>query len=806
MSSSALDGRVHSPLQEQHEKYFVQQVSVSSDLAGRPRLEVFTNLLAGKRVLHVGYADWPITDLANNLHVALDGVCAQLDGVDPHTEAAEALRPHVRGRLLASLDEVTDSYDVVLVPEVLEHVGNPETFFAELAAIDFGAIIITVPDAYSCSRHFDHDETTGVFTEVVHPDHNYWFTPYTFCNIVRKHTDWAIDGLWFLNGISLMMLASKPTSARAGDGAPGRPEPVAVPLVLPSADDAVAAARGDEHAERAALALGAHALPALTVREDPPTQLHVCYLMPRTDVGGGARIILEHATRLTVAGCRVTVLSHFPRPTWHRFSADFVQVPFGLELAEALPECDLVVAGYWDQVVAARSTGLAPVVHLEQGDAHLFEALGTEAEEFVRASMSAADHTITLSSANAAILAERYATPADVVPNAVDPAVFHPGPPASRRPYLLVVGWDGNAFKGIDEAHRAWTALRAEGRDLDLVWVTPQPPLQPRGRVVVSPSQTELADLYRGAAVYLHASHYESFPLPPLEAMACGAPVVATRNSGVLEYAADGENCLLVDVHDVAAMLASVGQLLDDARLATSCREGGLRTAGSHTWSTITRSLLDTYRHVARSRPQRRSADSWRLALKGLTPRDGGVHDMLRLRLESSAGSRITVPVSFPAFEGHSVVRWQVVGQRTDGNGRTERAYLPHSSQRAPRDFPYVGAVGDLAGGRADRALTRFVEAHRACTDNRERAVLGRWITLALLENDRADDALAVATSGVADHPDYADYHYLATVVGSLTGHAVDLDGAIATATLLGPAARYPEWFDDVAGLLTRQG
>lgn len=199
------------PLAAQHDPYFVQQVQVSDELVGIPRWDVLSGLLAGKRVLHVGCADWPITDVAANLHVQLDSICARLDGIDPHVEAMEALAPHVRGRLFTDWSQVTDSYDVLLVPEVLEHVSDVTTFFRQLDSVDFGAAILTVPDAFQCrAAHFEFDRGAGVFTEIVHPDHNVWFTPYTFTNTVRKHTDWSVDGLWFYNRISLLMLASKP--------------------------------------------------------------------------------------------------------------------------------------------------------------------------------------------------------------------------------------------------------------------------------------------------------------------------------------------------------------------------------------------------------------------------------------------------------------------------------------------------------------------------------------------------------------------------------------------------------------------
>lgn len=197
-----------------HDPYFVQKVKVDSKFAAMPKMQFFSHFLAGKRVLHIGYADWPITDPRTNLHVLLDPVCERLDGVDPHDEAAEAIRPHVRGELFRSVDEVTGSYDVVLVPEVIEHVGNLEAFFREIDRVDFKTALITAPDAYSCiRRHFElvNGSDGETFVEVVHPDHNCWFTPYTLRNLVTKYTPWAVmDTVWFFNGISLMLFANKP--------------------------------------------------------------------------------------------------------------------------------------------------------------------------------------------------------------------------------------------------------------------------------------------------------------------------------------------------------------------------------------------------------------------------------------------------------------------------------------------------------------------------------------------------------------------------------------------------------------------
>ena len=199
-----------SVLEAKNAPYFVQRVEVSNELAGLGRGAVLRTFCQGKRVLHIGCADWPITNLNASLHLALEPVCAQLDGVDPHAEALEMLGPHVKGRLFTSVAEVDGSYDLVLVPEVMEHVPNVSDFLAELQAIDAQAFLISVPDAFQCrARHFDYLADSATFVEVVHPDHNVWYTPYTFANTIRKYSALSIEKMWFFNRISLLALLSR---------------------------------------------------------------------------------------------------------------------------------------------------------------------------------------------------------------------------------------------------------------------------------------------------------------------------------------------------------------------------------------------------------------------------------------------------------------------------------------------------------------------------------------------------------------------------------------------------------------------
>lgn len=98
-----------------------------------------------------------------------------------------------------------------------------------------------------------------------------------------------------------------------------------------------------------------------------------------------------------------------------------------------------------------------------------------------------------------------------------------------------------------------------------------------------SPSNKIVRDLYNGAAVYLSTSLHEGFSLPPLEAMACGCPVVMTDADGNMEYAEDGRNCLIGGSPRELADLAL--QVIHDKALAARLSKSGLETAGRYNWA-----------------------------------------------------------------------------------------------------------------------------------------------------------------------------------------------------------------------------
>lgn len=182
-----------------------------------------------------------------------------------------------------------------------------------------------------------------------------------------------------------------------------------------------------------------------------------------------------------------------------------------------------------------------------------------------------------------------------VVPLAAGPAFCPDGPAeASGRPYLLVAGaWGPD--RGFELAVAVLDRLLAEGRDVELRIAGEQAPASRRrldamrsaaadpARVRILGSVPDLAAAYRGAACVLVPSRAEGFGLPALEAMACGAPVVALDDSGLAEVVGDGG--VLVTDGDVAAMAAAVARVLDDPAWRSELARRGVERASTYSWA-----------------------------------------------------------------------------------------------------------------------------------------------------------------------------------------------------------------------------
>ena len=106
-----------------------------------------------------------------------------------------------------------------------------------------------------------------------------------------------------------------------------------------------------------------------------------------------------------------------------------------------------------------------------------------------------------------------------------------------------------------------------------------------------------LSGLLHGAAVLAYPSLYEGFGYPPLQAMAAGTPVVATR-AGALEEVLD-DAALLVEPRDQLALAGAIASVVDSDETAAALAARGLERAATFDWERCAAGLVDLYRDAA---------------------------------------------------------------------------------------------------------------------------------------------------------------------------------------------------------------
>ena len=181
--------------------------------------------------------------------------------------------------------------------------------------------------------------------------------------------------------------------------------------------------------------------------------------------------------------------------------------------------------------------------------------------------------------------------PADrihVVPNGVEP-VFTDVGPGAEGDYVLAVG----TLEPRKNLERTVAAAALAGAELRVAGLPGWGGVAVEGWVG-SPSDDELAALYRGARCLVYPSLYEGFGIPILEAMACGTPVVTSRGGATEEVA--GGAAVLVDPGDPTSIAAGIDEAL--RRRNELVALGRLRAA-AFTWARSAEALAAVWRGLA---------------------------------------------------------------------------------------------------------------------------------------------------------------------------------------------------------------
>jgi len=158
------------------------------------REQFILDFCRGKKVLHLGCADWPYTDARIKdgtwLHSKLTRVADTCLGVDLDSDTVLNLQEKngieniIEGNA-ERLDELDlDGFDVIVAGEIIEHLNNPGLFLesAKSVLVPGGKLLITTTNAF-CFRRFIR---IPFGQESIHPDHTYYFSHATLETLVKR--------------------------------------------------------------------------------------------------------------------------------------------------------------------------------------------------------------------------------------------------------------------------------------------------------------------------------------------------------------------------------------------------------------------------------------------------------------------------------------------------------------------------------------------------------------------------------------------------------------------------------------------
>jgi len=300
--------------------------------------------------------------------------------------------------------------------------------------------------------------------------------------------------------------------------------------------------------------------------------------------GGGTRFLHEIGSGLSDYGHDVHFVVIAGKRFHYQVRGKVSRVP---ALApEVMPEADIILPNFYLTVYSSLS-GRGMPVRICLSYEPFFVEQPAEAAQTYRIPMPIA----TISGWLQGVLADQAGRRSAVINPGIDHAVFHPGAEERYAAAIVCIGRppeQGYGFKGYPQFVQAMAIVKAKFPAAQVIVASPEMKahgLPFHAALVSAPTDLQLATLLRQATVFVFPSFFEGFGLPPLEAMACGVPVVTTACGGVSDFARDGENCLMTAPGNVDELAQAILRLLRDPPLRARLSAAGIETARPWTWT-----------------------------------------------------------------------------------------------------------------------------------------------------------------------------------------------------------------------------
>ncbi|MGG1518497.1 glycosyltransferase family 4 protein [Paenibacillus oryzisoli] len=336
-------------------------------------------------------------------------------------------------------------------------------------------------------------------------------------------------------------------------------------------------------------------------------------VIPAADlhIGGGCKVLVDIAGALTSKGHEVEIVIPQTATVKYNIPCKLTIVP---KLDRAyIPYGDIVLTNFYTTFQPAFEAWPEQTVRLSLG----FEPLWAPDRQAALWTYSQGVPVISISSWLDQLIYAHSGRRSTVVSLGVDPKVFRPrGPKIAPLPdkisskVILYIARDARdyALKGFSDFFSAMEIIKNEYRGDYIVYlicpdgIMSLSQLDIPERIFRPKDEFEMAELYRTADVFVASSWFEAFSLPPLEAMACGTPVVTTNSGGVMDFCKHMESAYVTTPKDARGLAQGICAILSDPPLADKLARGGGVSAARLTKALFERNMVNALEEIVRKR------------------------------------------------------------------------------------------------------------------------------------------------------------------------------------------------------------
>ncbi|MFU8833432.1 MAG: glycosyltransferase, partial [Wenzhouxiangella sp.] len=287
-------------------------------------------------------------------------------------------------------------------------------------------------------------------------------------------------------------------------------------------------------------------------------RLTVTYVLSEMVIAGGVLSVIQLVNELILQGVEARIVTLFEDPLihdWTRLYTRPIVFRSRRELLENFPETDIAVATLWKTApwvadLVERGRAAHGAYFLQDYEPWFFPESQPEARQRVRETFGLLPNRIVKSDWLRGKLAED-GFDSHKIRLGMDLGRFYRRDVERTRPTIMAMARPGTAYRGFPVLVEALSIIRQKYPESEIILFGSRDladqdiPFAFRDMGVVQ-DMDRMAEMYSRADVFIDTSDFQGFGRCGLEAMACGAACVLSNAGGVNEYAADGENALLV--------------------------------------------------------------------------------------------------------------------------------------------------------------------------------------------------------------------------------------------------------------------